>query len=174
MLKVVVSIPECDIYFRKINNITDKYEWDIQKSSDIFKNKRIVLFSLPGAFTPKCTSLELPDYERNYEEFIKYGIDEVVCVSVNDAFVMNMWGKNLGIKNVKMLPDGNQKFTKGMNRLVDKQNLGFGKRSWRYTAIINCGIIEKIFDEEGMMDNSKSDPYDATKPENILKYLKEI
>lgn len=167
------NIPEVNLYFRTLNPESDKYEWDIKNSIDIFKDKKILLFSLPGAFTPKCTTLELPAYEENYDKFVQeHGFDDVYCISVNDAFVMNMWAKNMSINQVKMIPDGNASFTKSMNMLVDKENLGFGKRSWRYTAIVNNCVIEKSFVECGMHHNSKDDPYQVTNPQNILDFLK--
>ena len=114
----------------------------IKTSRDIFDNKRVVLFSLPGAFTPICSTKMLPAYEDNYMEFRELGIDEVYCIAVNDCFVMEAWKEDLIIQNVKMLPDGNGDFTKGMGMLVAKTNLGYGNRSWRYAAVINGGEIE--------------------------------
>lgn len=166
------KIPEVVFKMRFYNKEQDKYVWDSCNSIDIFKNKRVILMSIPGAFTPKCTTFELPEYEMEYENFKNYNIDEVFCLSVNDAFVMNYWGKNLGIQKIKLIPDGNGEFTKKMNKLVQKFNLGFGYRSWRYTAIINDCVIEKSFDEDNMIDNSEEDPYEKTKPIHILNYLK--
>ena len=114
----------------------------IKTSRDIFDNKRVVLFSLPGAFTPICSTKMLPAYENLYLEFKKFGIDEVYCIAVNDCFVMDAWAEDLFITHVKMLPDGNGDFTKGMGMLVAKNNLGYGNRSWRYATVINSGEIE--------------------------------
>ena len=145
--------------------------WVEKSTDDIFKDKRIIIFSLPGAFTPTCTSQQLPGYEAKYEDFKAMGIDEVYCVSVNDSFVMNAWANKEGIKNVKVIPDGSGVFTKGMNMLVKKDDKGFGERSWRYAAIIDNGVVEKMFEEPGKEDNCASDPYGESSPETVMKYL---
>ena len=113
----------------------------------------------------------MPNFERLYEEFKKKGIDEVYCLSVNDAFVMNNWADASRVTRVKMIPDGSGNFTRQMGMLVNKDNLGFGMRSWRYAAIINDGIVEQMFIEPGKEDNCESDPYDVSNPENILSKL---
>lgn len=148
------------------------YRWEDVTSFDYFGGKRVVLFSLPGAFTPTCSTYQLPGFEGNYDEFKALGIDEIYCISVNDAFVMNAWAKSQNIENVKVIPDGSGFFTEEMGMLVEKDNLGFGARSWRYAAVINNGRIEKMFVEPGLEDNCPVDPYGETSPENILKYLK--
>ena len=119
------------------------YRWEDKTSQDIFGGKKVVVFSLPGAFTPTCSSNHLPRYEELYDEFKALGVDAIICVSVNDAFVMFQWGKQIGAKNVYLLPDGNGEFTRKMGMLVDKANLGFGMRSWRYSMVVNDGTIEK-------------------------------
>jgi peroxiredoxin len=138
---------------------------------DLFGGKRVIVFSLPGAFTPTCSTYQLPGFEDNYEAFKKLGIDEIYVVSVNDAFVMNAWARDLNINNVQTIPDGNCEFTRAMGMEVKKNNLGFGVRSWRYAAIINNGTIEKVFEESGKSDNFSDDPYQETSPDNILSYL---
>lgn len=148
------------------------YRWEDVTSFDYFGGKRVVLFSLPGAFTPTCSTYQLPGFEGNYDEFKALGIDEIYCISVNDAFVMNAWAKSQNIENVKVIPDGSGFFTEEMGMLVEKDNLGFGARSWRYAAVIDNGRIEKMFVEPGLEDNCPVDPYGETSPENILKYLK--
>ena len=140
-------------------------------SKELFGGKRVVIFSLPGAFTPTCSSQQLPGYERLYDEFRAQGIDEIYCVSVNDAFVMNAWAEQLGIKKVKMLPDGNGDFTRLMGMLVSKSAIGFGQRSHRYAAVLTDMVREKLFDEPGREDNFAGDPYSESSPENVLKYL---
>jgi peroxiredoxin len=130
------------------------------------------LFSLPGAFTPTCSAYQLPGFEERYDDFIGSGIDAIYCISVNDGFVMNAWAKDQGIENVKLIPDGNAYFTRSMGMLVTKSNLGFGERSWRYAAVVDNGIIEKLFVEAGKRDNADTDPYEVTNPETILSYLK--
>ncbi|OPB32164.1 peroxiredoxin [Bartonella sp. AR 15-3] len=147
------------------------YRWQDVNSDTYFKGKRVILFSLPGAFTPTCSTFQLPDFEKLYDEFKKVGIDEIYCISVNDAFVMNAWGKNQGIKNVKLIPDGSGEFTRRMGMLVAKDNVGFGMRSWRYAAVIQDGVIEQWFEEAGASDNCATDPYEVSSPQNILKVL---
>ena len=146
-------------------------EWKDITSDDLFKDKKIVLFSLPGAYTPTCSSQQVPGYEDKYEELKKY-VDEVYCLSVNDSFVMNAWADELNVTKVKMLPDGNGHFTRRMGMLINKTHLGFGMRAWRYAFIANDGKIEKWFEEPGINDRgSDMDPYGDTDPENILKLI---
>jgi peroxiredoxin len=157
----------------RIKNKENPYKWKTLNTNSLFKNKKIVVFSLPGAFTPTCSSKHLPDYERHYNELKKLGVDEVYCVSVNDAFVMNNWAKKLKIKNVKMLPDGNGQFTRKMSAMVPKNNLGFGERSWRYSMYVENGKIQKVFEEPGMRPNCPSDPFTCSDVFNMIKYLKQ-
>ncbi len=98
------------------------FEWKELTTDELFKGKRVVVFALPGAFTPTCSSTHLPRYEELYDEFAKLGVDRIVCASVNDAFVMFQWGKAQGVKNIFLLPDGNGEFTRKMGMLVDKSN----------------------------------------------------
>ena len=149
------------------------YRWEDKTSFDYFGGKRVILFSLPGAFTPTCSTYQLPGFEENFKAFKELGIDDILCVSVNDAFVMNCWAKQQKIKKVKMIPDGSAKFTYKMKMSVAKDNLGFGERSWRYACIVENGKILKWFIEPGMEDNAGEDPYGETSPENILNWLKE-
>lgn len=148
------------------------FRWEDKTSADFFGGKRVILFSLPGAFTPTCSTYQLPDFEKLFGEFQAEGIDEIYCISVNDAFVMNAWGKSQNLANVKLIPDGSGEFTRKMGMLVAKDNLGFGMRSWRYAAVINNGQVEKWFEEEGFSDNCDSDPYGVSSPQNILEALK--
>jgi len=143
-----------------------------KSSSDIFEKKRVVVFALPGAWTPTCSSQQLPGYEKLYDEFKSHGIDEVYCLSVNDGFVMNSWFHADGIKKVKPLCDGNAEFTRLMGMLVDKSNLGFGQRSWRYAMVVDDTMIEELFVEPDKSDNAMSDPYGESAPEKVLDYLK--
>ena len=131
------------------------------------------MFSLPGAFTPTCSTFQLPDFDKLYDEFKQYGIDEIYCISVNDSFVMNAWAKHHKIEKVKVIPDGNGEFTRKMGMLVEKSNLGFGVRSWRYATIVDNGNIESYFIEPGFEDNCADDPYEMSSPQNLLKHLKE-
>ena len=141
-------------------------------TQELFGGRRVVIFSLPGAFTPTCSSQQLPGYERLYDEFRALGIDEIYCVSVNDAFVMNAWAQQLGIQKVKMLPDGNGDFTRLMGMLVSKSQIGFGQRSHRYAAVLTDLVREKLFDEPGREDNFAGDPYGESSPERVLEYLR--
>ena len=150
------------------------FRWQDVTSQQYFGGRRVVLFSLPGAFTPTCSTFQLPDFEKLYEEFKSEGIDEICCISVNDAFVMNAWGKSQGLVNIKLIPDGSGEFTRKMGMLVSKDNVGFGMRSWRYAAVIDNGTVEQWFEEEGHSDNADSDPYGVSSPQNILENLKQL
>jgi peroxiredoxin len=149
------------------------FEWKDLTSDDVFKGKTVVLFALPGAFTPTCSSTHLPRYEELYDEFKSLGVDSVVCLSVNDAFVMFQWGKAQGAEKVFMLPDGNGEFTRKMGMLVEKSNLGFGLRSWRYSMLVEDGRIEKMFVEDEFDDNCPTDPFEVSDADTMLAYLKE-
>lgn len=159
------TIPNCIFKFRQDGEFVDV------STQELFAGKRVVLFSLPGAYTPTCSDFQLPGFELDYQKFKDAGIDEVYCVSVNDAFVMNAWGKDQNIQNVKLIPDGNGDFTDGMGMLVDKSNLGFAYRSWRYAAVIDNGTIEWMVEEPGRSDNCPDDPYVETTPEKVLEYV---
>ncbi len=147
--------------------------WQDRSTADYFAGKRVVLFSLPGAFTPTCSTYQLPGFEKNFEKFQDHGIDAIYCLSVNDAFVMNQWAKAQDLQNVGVIPDGSGEFTRRVGMLVRKDNLGFGLRSWRYAAIVNDGKIEAWFEEPGLCDNHGEDPYGESSPENLLKWLDE-
>ena len=149
--------------------------WVDKTTDDFFNKKRIVLFSLPGAFTPTCSSQQLPGFENNFEKIKSLRIDDIFCCSVNDSYVMNAWAEKMGIKNIKLIPDGSGLFTKFMGMLIAKDQNGFGQRSWRYMAIINDGIVEKWWQEPGINnDGSDDDPYIETTPKNCIKYLTEV
>jgi len=147
-------------------------KWVDVKTDEIFKGKKVILFSLPGAFTPTCSEKQLPGFEKNYDKLLSLGIHEVYCISVNDGFVMNAWADKQNLRKVKVLPDGNADFTRSMGMLIDKKHLGFGQRSWRYCTIINDGVVEKWWQEPGMNnDGNDPDPYEETTPENCIEYL---
>ena len=148
------------------------FRWQDVTSADIFAGKKVIIVALPGAFTPTCSSTHLPGFEAKYAEFKALGIDEIYCLSVNDAFTMFQWGKNLGVSNVKMLPDGNGDFTRGMGMLVKKENLGFGDRSWRYAMLVDNHKIVQVFAEAGKADNYGEDPFEVSDAETMLNYLK--
>ena len=166
MRKEDFQVPQVEFVFRVGGEFVTK------TSAELFNEKRVVIFSLPGAYTPTCSAYQLPGFEEKYDEFAALGIDAIYCFSVNDGFVMNSWGKTLGIDKVTLVPDGNAYFTRSMGYLVNKSNLGFGQRSWRYAAVVDNGIIEKIFVEEGMRDNADTDPYEVSTPENVFEYVK--
>jgi len=136
-----------------------------------FAGKRVVIFALPGAFTPTCSSFQLPGFETQFSQFQEKGIDEIYCLSVNDSFVMNAWFEGQGVENVRPLPDGNGEFTQLIGASVKKANLGFGIRSWRYAMVVNDGVIERMFAEAGYGDNIDTDPYEVSSPENVLANL---
>jgi peroxiredoxin len=148
------------------------YRWEDVNTFDLFAGKRVVVFSLPGAFTPTCSTMQLPGFENNFAEFKALGIKDIYCVSVNDSFVMSAWAKAQKIKKVKVIPDGSAEFTQRMDMAVYKDNLGFGIRSWRYAVVVNNGKIEKWFIEPGKENDCETDPYGETSPENILDWLR--
>lgn len=150
------------------NNLPDDY----LTGEEVFGGKRVVVFGLPGAFTPTCSSKQLPSYDEFYNDIIGYDIDEVYCVSVNDGFVMKNWFTSLGVEYVKPLADGNGDFTRRLGMLVNKSNLGFGQRSWRYAAVINNGVVEALLAEDGIEDNCETDPYENSTPLEVIEYLK--
>lgn len=150
---------------------SNPYRWEERDSNSYFSSRRVILFSLPGAFTPICSTYQLPDYDNLYPEFKKKNIDEIYCIAVNDAFVMNAWGKEQGIENIKLIPDGSGEFTRKMGMLVEKGPEGFGMRSWRYAAIVNDRKIEAWYEEPGFSDNSPDDPYGESAPRTLLENL---
>ena len=152
------------------------FVWKDITTDMMFKDKKIVIFGLPGAFTPTCSNEQLPQYEAQYERFKELGIDDVYCVSVNDGFVMRSWGASMTpkVEKVFLCPDGDGKFTEAMGMLVDKPANKFGKRSWRYSAYVDNGEIKKMFIEPGKNDKSEDeDPFEVTDAETMLKYLKD-
>eukprot|EP01033_Poteriospumella_lacustris_P008924 gene8924-6406_t len=169
---------------------SNPFKWKDITSADLFANKRVVLFSLPGAFTPTCSSTHLPGFDKHYDEIKKLGVDDVYCLSVNDAFVMRQWGIHQGLekedtdssnplnpgnfKKVKLLPDGAASFTRGMGMSCTwDSERGFGERSWRYSAVINNMVIEKLFVEGGsVVQNSGPDPFEVSDVNTMLTYLK--
>ena len=147
-------------------------EWVEKTTDDLFKDKKIVMFGLPGAFTPTCSTKQLPAYEREWHRFREKGIDDIYCISVNDAFVMNAWAEDLNIKNIKLIPDGTGAFTRSLNMLVNKPAQGFGLRSWRYSVLVDNKKIIDMFVEPGMNNlSSDDDPYVVSDPETILKQI---
>lgn len=148
------------------------FRWQDVTTDEYFAGKRVVLFSLPGAFTPTCSTYQLPGYENGAADFTAEGIDEIYCMSVNDSYVMNKWAQSQNLENVKVIPDGSGIFTRQMGMLVRKDPEGFGWRSWRYAAVINNGVVEAWFEEPGRKDNNDVDPYGESSPETVLAWLK--
>jgi glutaredoxin-like protein len=142
-------------------------QWKDITSDQVFKGRTVVVFSLPGAYTPTCSSSHLPRYNELVPTFKKAGVDEVVVVSVNDGFVMSEWQKAQDAPNVTFLPDGNGDFTAGMNMLVDKRDLGFGKRSWRYSMLVKDGVVQKQFIEP----DKEGDPFEVSDADTMLRYV---
>ena len=136
-------------------------------TDEIFSGKKVVVFSLPGAFTPTCSSTHVPGYNELAPAFRANGVDRIVCISVNDAFVMNEWAGEPGRRQRQFLPDGNGEFTAGMGQLVDKGDLGFGKRSWRYSMLVRDGVVEKMFVEP----NKPGDPFEVSDAATMLAYI---
>ena len=143
-------------------------EFVILNTTEQFAGKRVVIFALQGAYTPTCSSFQLPGFETMFSQFQEKGVDEVYCLSVNDSFVMNSWFEAQGVQNVRPLPDGNGEFTELVGASVKKANLGFGVRSWRYAMVVNDNVVEHVFAEEGFGDNIDTDPYEVSAPENVL------
>jgi glutaredoxin-like protein len=152
-----------DVTFR----IRREHEWIERKSADIFKGKTVIVFSLPGAFTPTCSSTHVPRYNQFAPLFKKLGVDEVICVSVNDSFVMNEWQEDQQTNAITFLPDGNGDFTRGMGMLVSKNDLGFGDRSWRYSMLVRDSVVEKMFIEP----EQPGDPFGVSDADTMLNYL---
>jgi glutaredoxin-like protein len=143
------------------------HEWVDLSSDDVFAGKTVIVFSLPGAFTPTCSSSHVPRYNQLQPKFSELGVDEVICISVNDAFVMDEWKRSQNADRVTFLPDGNGDFTDGAGLLVGKEDLGFGKRSWRYSMLVRDGVIEKMFIEP----EQPGDPFEVSDADTMLAYL---
>jgi peroxiredoxin len=172
--KMATQVPEITFKTRvRDENLggDNPFRWQDVTSSDIFKGKSIVVLALPGAFTPTCSSTHLPGFEAKYDALKAKGVDEVYCLSVNDAFTMFQWSRHLGVEKVKMLPDGNGDFTRLMGMLVKKENLGFGDRSWRYSMHVVDGEIKQLFVEPGLMDNCPDDPFEVSDVNTMLEAL---
>ena len=156
---------------QRVPNVTFRIRKDSQwvdvTTDDLFAGKKVIVFSLPGAFTPTCSSTHLPGYNELASVFKENGVDDILCVSVNDTFVMNEWAKEQKADNVTLIPDGNGEFTEGMGMLVDKSDLGFGKRSWRYSMLVKDGFIEKMFIEPEV----PGDPFEVSDAETMLRYI---
>ena len=156
---------------QRIPNVTfrtrQNNEWVDVQSADLFAGKTVIVFSLPGAFTPTCSSTHVPRYNQLADTFKKQGVDEIICMSVNDTFVMNEWKVDQKADKLTFIPDGNGDFTDGMGLLVDKNDIGFGKRSWRYSMLVKDGVVEKMFIEP----NKPGDPFEVSDADTMLAYI---
>jgi len=156
---------------QRVPNVTFRVregnEWRDVTTDQLFKDKTVVVFSLPGAFTPTCSSTHLPRFNELAPAFRANGVDDILCVSVNDTFVMNEWAKEQECENITLVPDGNGDFTEGMGMLVDKQQLGFGKRSWRYSMLVKNGVVEKMFIEPEV----EGDPFEVSDADTMLDHI---
>ncbi|KJF90841.1 glutathione peroxidase [Photobacterium leiognathi] len=155
------AIPQVTFHTRKGD------QWVDVTTEELFANKTVVVFSLPGAFTPTCSSSHLPRYNELASVFAENGVDDILCVSVNDTFVMNAWKADQEAENITFIPDGNGEFTKGMGMLVEKDDLGFGARSWRYSMLVKNGVVEKMFIE----NEEPGDPFNVSDADTMLKYI---
>jgi len=156
---------------QRIPNVTfpvrRQNEWVNISTDELFKGKTVIVFALPGAFTPTCSTTHLPGYNELAPVFRENGVDEIICLSVNDTFVMNEWAKDQECDNITLIPDGNGQFSEGMGMLVDKSDLGFGKRSWRYSMLVKDGVIAKMFIEPEV----PGDPFEVSDAETLLKFI---
>ena len=156
---------------QKVPNVTfrtrQNNQWVDITTDDLFKDKNVVVFSLPGAFTPTCSSTHLPGYNELAKVFKENGVDNIICMSVNDTFVMNEWARDQEAEHVTLIPDGNGEFTEGMGMLVDKTDLGFGKRSWRYSMLVKDGVVDKMFIEP----EEAGDPFKVSDAQTMLRYI---
>lgn len=155
------------VTFKTRQTVNGNEDWADVTTEQLFADKTVILFSLPGAFTPTCSSTHLPRYNELASTFKKEGVDEIVCISVNDTFVMNAWKADQESENITVIPDGNGEFTAGMDMLVDKDDLGFGKRSWRYAMLVKDGVIEKMFIEP----QKPGDPFEVSDADTMLNYI---
>ena len=168
-------VPDATFHTRVRNDALggpNPYEWKALTSADIFAGRRVVLFAVPGAFTPACSESHLPGYERLHDEIIAEGIDQVICLSVNDAFVMHQWALSRDVGKVFMLPDGNGEFTRKMGMLVERTSQGMGLRSWRYSMLVEDRAIAQMFVEPGFCDNPPGVPMQVSGAETMLDWLR--
>lgn len=173
-MKIGDTLPQITFHTRVRDELVggpNPFRWQDMTTADYFAGKRVVIFSLPGAFTPTCSTYQLPGFEKTHNQMQDLGIDAIYCLSVNDSFVMNQWAKAQGLQHVQVIPDGSGEFTQKVGMLVRKDNLGFGARSWRYAAVVNDGVVEAWFEEPGRSDNCPDDPYGQTSPETVLAWL---
>lgn len=165
------AVPDA-VFHTRIRNADGGFDWKDLTSADVFGGRRVVLFAVPGAFTPACSETHLPGFEAAYDEFRALGVDQVICLSVNDAFVMFQWARAQGIEKVFMLPDGNGEFTRKMGMLVERGAQGMGQRSWRYSMLVEDGKITALFAEPGLRDNPPGVPVAVSGADTMLAHLR--
>ena len=166
-----IQVPNITFHYRVRDESIggdNPFRWQQVSSDEIFSNKKVVVFSLPGAFTPTCSTFQVPGFEAAYEEIKSHGVDEVYVLSVNDTFVMRKWMLDQKVEKLSFIPDGAGEFTRQLGMLVDKSNVGFGMRSWRYAMVVDNGVIEHWLEEPGREDNHGADPYGVSSPESVL------
>ncbi|ALN72405.1 peroxiredoxin [Aureimonas sp. AU20] len=169
-------VPDVTFHTRVRNDALggpNPFEWKDLTTAEIFGGKRIVLFAVPGAFTPACSDTHLPGFETNCEDFLALGVDQVICLSVNDAFVLYQWARSRNIEKVFMLPDGNGDFTRRMGLLVQRTRSGMGLRSWRYSMLVEDGAIVKLFAEPGVRDEPEGVGVNLSDAGTMLAFLRE-
>lgn len=165
------TVPDA-VFRTRVRQSDGSFNWQDLTSAELFSGRRVVLFAVPGAFTPACSETHLPGYEGAYDALRDLGIDEVICLSVNDAFVMFQWAKSLGVEKVFMLPDGNGEFTRKMGMLVERMGQGMGMRSWRYSMLVEDGRISALFSEQGFGDNPPGVPVVVSGAQIMLDHLR--
>ncbi|MDA7426853.1 peroxiredoxin [Primorskyibacter aestuariivivens] len=169
------TIPDATFHTRVRNPALggdNPFEWKLVTSEDIFAGRRVVVFALPGAFTPACSESHVPGFEAAFDDLQEAGIDAVYCLSVNDAFVMGQWARAQGIEKVQMLPDGNGEFSRKMGMLVDRSAQGMGMRSWRYSMLVEDGAVTALFSEPGFRDNPPGVPVERSGADTMLAHLR--
>ena len=158
-IKVGDKVPAAKLQIKTKDGVQTK------STDEIFKGKKVVLFALPGAFTPTCSAKHLPGYVNNFQALKSKGIDAIACLSVNDAFVMDAWGKDQGVEGkVMMLADGNGEFTKAVGLVMDATGYGMGARSQRYAMVVDNGVVKTLNVEA-------PGAFEVSSAESILKAL---
>ena len=169
------QVPNVTFKERRRNVDSGEFEWVHPTTDDYFKGKRVVVFSLPGAFTPTCSNNQVPGFDVLYDQILEAGVDEVYCISCNDTFVMNAWAKELGFIKVKLLAAGNADFTHAIGMLCNKRDKGFANRSWRYAMYVDNMTVNESFIEPGYNnEGSDDDPYVESTPENVIQYIETL
>ena len=127
-------------------------------TSELFDGKKVVVFAVPGAFTPTCSNAHLPGFVANADRILGKGVDSIICVSVNDAFVMDAWGKDKNAEALLMVGDGNGAFTAALGLEMDGSGFGLGTRSQRYAMVVDDGVVAKLAVEApGAFEVSKAE-----------------